>query len=252
MTGDSRLRRPAERAIAYLAATQHPLMGGWRYAPGVNTDLSVTGWQLVALRSGQLAGLKVPSETLARIDDCLATCRDNESHPGLYRYNPWASPTDPLTRHGRSPSTVMTSVGLLMELHLGAAPNDERLRLAAAHLLANLPRTGDSPLAAPVGTLGNPDRDTYYWYYGTQAMFYLGGDDWRAWSSQLEPLLVASQSKNGPLAGSWDPLHPVPDKWSAYGGRLYVTAMNLLSLEIHNRHLPLESEAAPQIAERPE
>jgi hypothetical protein len=250
MTGDSQLMGPAQRALDYLAQTQHPQMGGWRYAPGVNTDLSVTGWQLVALRSGQLAGLSVSSETLARISECLALCRDDTGRPGLYRYNPWASPTDPLTRHGRLPSTVMTSVGLFMELHLGCQPDDARLRAGAEHLLANLPQVGDSPDGAPIGTLANPLRDTYYWYYGTQVMFYLGGDYWQAWARQLDPLLVKSQSREGPLAGSWDPLRPVRDKWSDYGGRLYVTALNLLSLEIYSRRLPLECESVPQVAER--
>ena len=41
------------------------------------------------------------------------------------------------------------------------------------------------------------------------------------------------------LAGSWDPLGPTPDKWAPFGGRLYVTTMNLLSLEVAYRHLPL-------------
>jgi len=223
---------------------------------GGSSDAAATLWALNRLwglrwSRARLAGLDVPSETLAEIARCLATCRDDESHPGLYRYNPWASPSDPLTRHGRMPSTVMTAVGLLMELHLGVAPHDERLRSAAEHLLANLPRAGDESAAAPIGTLANPERDTYYWYYGTQAMFYLEGDYWQAWSRQLEPLLVASQTERGPLAGSWDPVRPVRDKWSAYGGRLYVTAMNLLSLEIRNRHLPLEGESVPQVAERP-
>jgi hypothetical protein len=250
MTGDPQLAGPAQRSLDYLAQTQHPQKGGWRYAPGVNTDLSVTGWQLVALRSGQLAGLRVRSDTLARISECLALCRDSDSHPGLYRYNPWASPTDPLTRHGRLPSTAMTSVGLLMELHLGCLPDDARLQVGAEHLLANLPQVGDSRDGAPIGTLANPRRDTYYWYYGTQAMFYLGGDYWQAWARVLEPLLTRSQSRAGSLAGSWDPLRPVPDKWSAYGGRLYVTALNLLSLEIYSRRLPLECESVPQVAER--
>ncbi len=145
----------------------------------------------------------------------------------------------------------MTSVGLLMEVHLGCPPDDALLQAGAGHLLANLPQVGDSRAGAPIGTLANPQRDTYYWYYGTQAMFYLGGDYWQAWSRTLEPLLIQSQLLEGPLAGSWDPLRPVPDKWSAYGGRLYVTALNLLSLEIYSRHLPLDFESVPQIAERP-
>jgi hypothetical protein len=252
MTGDAKLSAPTQRAIDHLAATQNRDMGGWRYLPGVNTDLSVTGWQLVALRSGQRAGLDVPSDTFARIGECLEMCRDDENRPGLYRYNPWASPNDPLTRHGRQPSTVMTAVGLTMELYQSSQRDDQLQKLGAEHLMANLPTLGDASSVAPIGTLGNPERDTYYWYYGTQAMYHIGGDYWQAWSRRLEPLLVESQTRRGRLAGSWDPHQPISDKWADYGGRLYVTAMNLLSLEIHQRHLPLEQFQSIEAANRPQ
>lgn len=250
MTGDADLYQPAQQAINYLVATQHPEMGGWRYQPGINSDLSVTGWQLAALRSGQLAGLAVRRETVERIGECLELCREEGGRRALFRYNPWASPSDPQTRHGRQPSTVMTSVGLLMQLQLGGDPSDQRIQAGAEQLRANLPRVA-GPDAVSIGTLGNPDRDTYYWYYATQAMYYLGGDDWQQWSARLHPLLVDSQTDAGPLAGSWDPLKPVPDRWANYGGRIYVTAMNLLSLEIDQRHLPWRTEPVPLMAERP-
>jgi hypothetical protein len=250
MTGDQKLRGPAQRAIDYLVETQHDQYGGWRYVPGTNSDLSVTGWQLIALRSGRLAGLAVPPQSIERIRDCLERCRDDEGEGALFRYNPWASPTDPTTRHGREPSTVMTSVGLLMQLYLDGDPADPRIERAGEHLLANLPQVGDAPVVAPTGTLGNPQRDTYYWYYATLAMHAVGGDYWSAWRGRLEPLLVDSQVTSGPAAGSWDPLHPVPDKWAAYGGRLYVTALNLLSLEADDRHLSNQT-TPPRVAERP-
>ena len=94
--------------------------------------------------------------------------------------------------------------------------------------LANLPRMNDAY-----------SRDTYYWYYATQVMFQLKGDYWRIWSERLHPLLINTQVPTGPLAGSWDPQGPVPDRWGYVGGRIYVTTMNLLSLEVYYRHLPI-------------
>jgi hypothetical protein len=41
------------------------------------------------------------------------------------------------------------------------------------------------------------------------------------------------------LAGSWHPQQPVRDRWGDAGGRMYVTAMHLLMLEVYYRHLPL-------------
>jgi len=48
--------------------------------------------------------------------------------------------------------------------------------------------------------------------------------------------LIKSQQVEGELAGSWNPTN---DRWGAFAGRFYVTTMNLLSLEVHYRHLPL-------------
>jgi len=70
-------------------------------------------------------------------------------------------------------------------------------------------------------------------------MFELQGEHWSAWNGRLRRLLVDSQVPEGPLAGSWEPRLPVADRWAKAGGRLYVTAMHLLMLEVYYRHLPL-------------
>jgi hypothetical protein len=75
-------------------------------------------------------------------------------------------------------------------------------------------------------------------------MFHMGGDYWRQWNGRLHPLLLETQETEGRLAGSWDPLRPLPDRWGAQAGRLYVTTMNLLSLEVYYRHLPLYEDTA--------
>jgi len=54
-------------------------------------------------------------------------------------------------------------------------------------------------------------------------------------------MLINSQVQGGVNNGSWDPELPVRDRW-AQAGRIYVTTMNLLSLEVHYRHLPLYDE----------
>ena len=217
----------------------------------MNTDLSVTAWQLAALRSARLAGVDVPERMMSQIGDCLAACRERRESSRLVSLQSLGVAERP----AHAPRAAAEhrddggrrADGIATRRRAGRRP----LEAGARHLLANLPSAADSA-AAPIGTLANPQRDTYYWYYATQAMFYLGGDYWQAWSSELEPLLVKSQVDDGLLAGSWDPLRPVPDKWSTYGGRLYVTAMNLLSLEMRSRQLPSAGEAAPQLAKRPE
>jgi len=107
------------------------------------------------------------------------------------------------------------------------------MQQGADHLLENLPA---------YGTPRNNKRDTYYWYYATQVMFHMGGERWKTWNDRLQPLLQRTQIQQGKYAGSWNPNDPLPDAWSKHGGRIYVTAMNLLSLEVYYRHLPIYEE----------
>jgi hypothetical protein len=53
--------------------------------------------------------------------------------------------------------------------------------------------------------------------------------------------LAARQETAGEKRGSWDPLGAVPDRWGLYGGRLYVTTLHLLTLEVPARRLPTYS-----------
>ncbi len=234
MTQDETLRKPAQKAIDYIVQAQHPQRGGWRYAPRIGSDTSVTGWMMMALKSGELANLKVPDDTYERIRTWLDKAQASSSQSYLYCYNPFA-PNTAQQRGGRRPTRTMTSVGLLMRLYSGWRRDNTNMTLGAQYLLQYPPA---------VGTSSNPQRDTYYWYYATQVMFHMGGRYWSAWNQRLHPLLIGSQIREGDLAGSWDPFKPVPDKWAAYGGRIYVTAMNLLSLEVTYRYLPLYEETA--------
>ena len=72
----------------------------------------------------------------------------------------------------------------------------------------------------------------------------MGGERWKKWNEHLRPVLVDAQVTSGEMAGSWDPHLPTADLWGRFGGRLYVTTLNLLSLEVHYRHLPLYEATA--------
>lgn len=234
MTQDPALKEPAQKAVDFIVAAQHKQRGGWRYAPGVGADTSVTGWMMMALKSGELAGLKVPQETFVGMQRWLDSAQASAGERHLYRYNPLAPDTES-QRHGRQATRTMTSVGLLMRLYLGWRRDNPDMVRGADYLLQAPPE---------IGTARNIERDTYYWYYATQVMFHVGGERWQQWNDKLHPLLVSSQVRQGPLAGSWDPRNPVPDRWAQHAGRLYVTTLNLLSLEVYYRHLPLYVETA--------
>jgi hypothetical protein len=229
MTQDQRLRLAAQRAIDFMVDSQDRSRGGWRYRPGSGSDTSVTGWFMMALKSGQLAGLSIPDETLRGIMQYVEDAQASPTASHLYRYNPFA-PDSAEQRHGLRPTAAMTSVGLLMRLYLGWNREKPEMIRGADFLLEHPPQ---------LGTRGQSLRDTYYWYYATQVVFHVGGDQWQRWQANLYPMLIEHQISTGEFAGSWSPDQPVPDLWSRYGGRLYVTTMNLLSLEVSYRHLPL-------------
>ncbi len=129
----------------------------------------------------------------------------------------------------------MTSVGLLMRIYSGWERDDPRLLAGADFLLKQQLPSDSGPLT----------RDTYYWYYATQVLKHIDGPRWKTWNDRLRPLLTRSQEKIGELAGSWHPYKPVPDRWGQFGGRIYVTTMNLLSLEVRHRMLPLYNQGKP-------
>jgi hypothetical protein len=75
----------------------------------------------------------------------------------------------------------------------------------------------------------------YYWYYATQVMHHHGGPQWDEWNQRLRDILVGSQETRGHLAGSWAP----KGEFSGEGGRIYMTALAVCTLEVYYRHLPI-------------
>jgi hypothetical protein len=215
MTHDETYLLPAQKAVDYCVKIQAP-EGGWRYQPGVDSDLSVTGWFAMAMQSARMAGLEVPSPVFDRIGKFLDTVARDEGSKYAYQFN--AGATKPLTAEG-----------LLSRQYLGWAQNDERLRNGVDFLVANLPDWND--------------RNVYYWYYGTQVCHHMEGKVWQKWNQVMRQLLPEHQEKQTPERGSWD---PNGDRWGATAGRLYVTCLSIYTLEVYYRHLPIyQSKAMP-------
>jgi hypothetical protein len=225
MTRDPQLREPAQRALDFIAAAQNPQEGGWRYAPRTGSDTSVSGWQLMALKSGELAGLEVLPETYRLVNVWLESAYGPHGRPSRYSYRPASD-----IPHQHNPSAAMTAEGLLMRLYTGWRPQNVHFIGGVEYLKQNLPA---------FGTRSQPLRDAYYWYYATQVMFHARGEYWTAWNDRLRSVLLSTQVEEGPLAGSWEPRGDVPDRWGPEAGRLYVTTLHLLMLEVYYRHLPL-------------
>lgn len=211
MTKDSKLRVPCEKAIQYIVENQAP-QGGWRYHPADEmSDTSVTGWVLMGLQSARFADLDVPQDVLDKVSKYL----DRAATDGgsLYGYLP----------DTQDPTPTMTAEALLCRQYLGWDREDPRLVKGVRRLLEDhMPRWSK--------------RDVYYWYYGTQVMHHMEGDEWVRWNDVMKKMLVDNQVKAGKERGSWNPEN---DEWGPFAGRLYVTCLSTYILEVYYRHLPI-------------
>lgn len=211
MTKDEALREPAQRALDYavkIQADDGKGGGGWRYMPGQYVDTSVTGWFVMALQSGKMAGLQVPQATLDKVSLYL----DHVTDDGVsYQY---------MTDY--QPSIVMTAEALLCRQYLGWTHEDPRLNAGVKQILGK-----------PIDW---SSRDVYYWYYATQVLHHMGGDPWEQWNQVMRKTLPLNQETSGRQRGSWS---PIGDGHGSEGGRLYTTCFCLYMLEVYYRHLPI-------------
>jgi hypothetical protein len=223
LSGDPRLADPCSRAVGFVIAAQNPQTGGWRYEPrSVVGDTSVYGWQVLALRSGALAGIPVPEQTWARAQGWLARVSWGQ-YGGLASYL-----ERDLDRYG--PTPAMTAEALTCRLLLGARANEPAVQEAVAYLVQHAPDARN--------------RNVYYWYYGSLALSQIGGDAWQQWNERLRTILVRTQRRDGHAAGSWDPAYNVA--WDTVAGRVYTTALSTLCLQSYYRYaLPAVPSSSP-------
>ena len=216
LTSDPRIKSSAQMGINYILSAQDPAGGGWRYAVRTAGDTSVTGWQVMALKSGQMAGLSVPRAALKKVEKYLDTC-ETSSKGGGYGYMP-----------NTGEARAMTAVGGLCRQYLGVNPRNPSLIGTIKKIKQTPPGSGD----------------VYYEYYATQVMHHMGGEAWSFWNlgpdgtgkTGIRDTLIARQDKG---AGGRTGQKGSFDGNDHVGGRLGATSLCLLSLEVYYRHLPL-------------
>jgi len=200
------LRLPVQRAIQHTLDTMTP-DGGWRYQKGqADGDMSIFGWQLMALKSAELGGITFPKTSQDKMVKFLIA-RSLGPSGGLAGY-----------RAGDRPSPSMTAEALYCKQRLGISRENPACLEAVTFLQRYLPQRSQ--------------MNYYYWYYGSLAMRQYGGDEWTSWNDVTRDLLVQEQITSGPDAGSWDPNDP----WGRFGGRIYSTALATLCLEVYYRY----------------
>ena len=225
LTGDPRLQPVARAAMRYTLSMQHPSDGGWRYRRGDTGDTSQLGWQLMTLKSAELAGMTVPATTWSLVERYLRRVRRGETG-GLASYRPESRATRTMTAEALFCRQLLTDNG-----YGGIHPAEVREALQWI--------SQDSPSSSR--------PNLYYWYYATLALHRAKSQSdtaqtvWEDWNHQLTTALLTTQQEDG----SWN----ADTTWGGYGGRVYTTALSAMCLEVYYRY----SETSPpgEIARRP-
>ncbi|MEZ6046724.1 MAG: prenyltransferase/squalene oxidase repeat-containing protein [Planctomycetaceae bacterium] len=141
LDNDSWLRQPVEKGVQYVISQQNPKDGGWRYQKGQPGDMSMFGWQLMALKSAEISGIATPENVKIRMIRFLKS-RSLGTNQGLASYGA-----------DQPPSNSMTAEALFCKQMLGINRTNPSCIRAVDHMLANLP--------------SRREYNLYYWYYGT-------------------------------------------------------------------------------------
>ncbi|MFO1093803.1 MAG: prenyltransferase/squalene oxidase repeat-containing protein [Planctomycetaceae bacterium] len=189
--------------------------GGWRYVveyAANDSDLSVTSWQLMFLRSARNAEFHVPEEFISEAMDYIRSCFDDMQATFIY------------AESERRPSGGIVGGGILA-LALGGEHQTPLALQAGEWILTHRHRLYNGPGVHEL------DRYHYSTYYCSQAMFQLGGHYWAQYYPDLLDTLLENQRDDG----SWEP-ESVND--GPYGST-YTTALAVLALTPPYQLLPL-------------
>jgi hypothetical protein len=215
---DSRLHEPSERAVRFLLEAQNPGCG-WRYEPNSGSnDSSVTGWVILALKMAKTAGIEVPASAFEGALAWFDSVTDEDGRAGYIEPGDSGSAIKDVNDHFR-PKPTMTAVSVICQILCGRSRSHESVKRGVDILMKSLPEWDSTALT---------DVDMYYWYYGTYAMSCYGGPKWDTWKQTVKKVLLDKQIAGGCPDGSWDPV----GKWGLVGGRVYSTAVNMLTLNI--------------------
>lgn len=218
---DAHIRQALDGALEVILRAQRVRkspnnQGGWRYTPeATDSDLSVSVWQLMALRSAKNDAVAVPAEA---IESALSYLEKSFTSPLDADGIPQDSPAGfSYTPGQQRPTFAMTAAGLLAMQVCGEY--DSPISLSAADWLLEHP----------------PKLDERFFYYGTyyyaQAMHQRGGRHAREAAQIVSKLLLNEQSGDG----SWSSSRGEERNY----GTAYATSLAVLSLSITHHYLPI-------------
>ena len=226
-TNGERSRR-IEEALVYAREVQtrtkaHPAFhGGWRYgypdSPNAASDMSITGWSLMFLRSARNAEFQVPKQYFDEGLDFVERCFVNEPdqrEKGVFSYLPPGAPGGE-----RRNVTMANTASAMLTLILGGRHDTEMIRAGVDWF-----RSRDYPRPSKVG---------YFYlasYYSSQAMAQVGGETWNQVYPQIARNMIEEQSGDG----SW----PLGTGQERNFRSTYTTSLAILALTPAYQLLPI-------------
>lgn len=209
-----------EKAGQFIIDNQND-NGGWAYlyaTEGGHTDVSVTGWQVQALKACSHAQIKYRGMN-ACIGKALSYINDRQDSSGGYGYTGKA-PVGELTYHS------LTGVGMLCNQMWGKG-GQSPVRKGAQYILKN-----------SKFDYNGENCDLYAHYYESQAMMQRGGDEWKRYNEMFRDQLINNQQPDG----SWKVPGGNAGKINAAGAQfksnaVYRNTLCILMLEVYYRFL---------------
>ncbi len=236
LTHDPKLKEPLNRALAQILRNQNKgkdrrLYGGWSYfyPDGRIFDryprVSITAWQVMALESARLGGLRVPDRAFDDAKQFLRGSYDERYGYFRYSHDPSRLRSDYRTLPGSTPAAIF-ALSLL-----GEDVKSEDFDAAREFVLERTPRA--YRFTSDVDFVTHATGNLYFWYYGSLALFRDGGEEWDRWNAGLKATLLPAQEENG----SWQPI----ELYAEFAGdsdreRSYTTALCVLTLEVYYRY----------------
>lgn len=196
--------------------------GGWRYLDNhsvEDSDLSITGWQLMFLRAAKNAGFDVAQEPIDQGVGFVRRCFSRNRNLFVYKIK------------GRGyTSRAMAGAGVLALAHAGLHHTPEA-KSAGDQLLKN----GFTSYNRG-GTNRPPNVTSGRYHYGLltccQAMYQLGGRHWEEFFPPTAKTIVNNQQPDG----SWPRESHFRDRQY---GNAYTTAICIIALGSPNQLLPI-------------
>jgi len=254
----------AQKAVDFIIRCKNPGMG-WRSGvhPSEN-DTEATSWMVLALKSAKTAGLTFEEAVgyggaNAWYDKVTQVEASGVERVGYDR--PGAAKPLPLYLSKYANNPCMDAMAMMGRIFTGARNPDDGRLCAQAKVLCQHPPTwyidGDE-------SHGPWNIDMQYWYFASLALYQMGDEYWKPWGRAIVRMLpkyqrgwhpkdvakfgervkqqafISSTGEENPDAGrwlldehgSWDPV----DSWGGVGGRVYSTAINMLTLSVFYRY----------------